>query len=626
MNSGGRSKTPTRMRLALAFFMAWAAGVSCGGQSSSAPEETSGQDMENDASSLHDASGADAAASAAPDTSTGPGLDAATADAPTNLDATVEDAAGPGDSGGAPADASGIDARADGKAPVIDAGHDASTSTGSGDAGSDARGPCRSDQLDCGGICVPNDAVNCGSCGHDCTALHATSTASCAAGQCVFPGLTCAPGWAHCSNDAGDGCEANITTAAHCGACGVACTSPPICATGGGTPACVKAVALSEGTANSFVLFSNGSVDSWGSDWGGYQSETSSNGQLGTNAPSNVVYTTATPTAVLTTGTVTAIASGDSHSCALLANGTVECWGDNFFGELGQDIGVTQSSVPVVVPGLSNVMAIDVGGTISCALITGGTVECWGNDDDGELASTNIAVCNGFDNCSPTPVTIPGLTGVTAIAVGNSTDITEDHVCALLGNGTIKCWGYNGNGEVGNGTVSTTGGVSTPVTVSGITTATAIEGHEYGHCALLTGGTVKCWGSGTNGELGNGSTNAAPTPVTVSGLTDAQSLSVGSTAETVCAVRATGTAVCWGFNGNAQLGNGAPSSTMLSDTPVPVSNLTNVAQVAGSTFHMCAVLTTGEVWCWGDNGNSELANTSVMATVNYNPTPLPVQW
>jgi alpha-tubulin suppressor-like RCC1 family protein len=414
-----------------------------------------------------------------------------------------------------------------------------------------------------------------------------------------------------------------VMSPADCGGCAVACTSPPICATAGPTPACVQAIAVADGTMDSFALLSNGSVDGWGSDNGGFQSYTNNDGQLGDNAP--VGTETLTPSPVSTTAAATAIASGDSHSCALLANGTVECWGDNTVGELGVDTTDTfASSVPVVVPGLANVIAIDVGGTISCALITGGTVECWGYNGDDELGSTSTASCNGVDPCSSTPVAIPGLSGVQAIAVGNASAVLADHACALLSSGTVKCWGYNGNGEVGNGTISTSGGIATPVTVSGITTATAIQAHQYGACALLTGGSVKCWGSGTNGELGNGSTNASPTPVSVSNLTDAQSLSVGSSAETVCAVRTNGNAVCWGFNGNAQLGNGAPSSTLLSSTPVPVSLLTNVAQIAGSTYHMCAVLTTGEVWCWGDNGDDELANSS--AAGNYNPTPVAVQW
>jgi alpha-tubulin suppressor-like RCC1 family protein len=196
-----------------------------------------------------------------------------------------------------------------------------------------------------------------------------------------------------------------------------------------------------------------------------------------------------------------AVSIGGSHACAVLANGTVRCWGGNAYGELGSAPSLP-SLTPVTVPGLTNVVAVSAGSTHTCAILGNGTVRCWGRNGSGRLG-------NGSNINSPTPVAVSGLTNVVAISAGAS------HSCAVLANGTGRCWGDNRKGRLGNG--SSAAGSLTPVAVSGLTNAVAISAGGEHSCALLANGSARCWGRNGSGRLGNGSTIDSLTPVVVSG-------------------------------------------------------------------------------------------------------------
>jgi hypothetical protein len=177
------------------------------------------------------------------------------------------------------------------------------------------------------------------------------------------------------------------------------------------------------------------------------------------------------------------------------------------------------------------------------------------------------------------------------------------HSCALLSGGTVRCWGYNGNGELGIGT--TTGPNNTPAAaVSGLSGVTAISSGDHDHtCALLSGGTVECWGYNGYGELGTNTTTSSSTPVAVSGLSGI--VAIGARAYHSCAVSSSRAVQCWGDNSNGELGNG---TTTNSSTPVQASAVAGAVAVHGGIRYTCALLSTGPVECWGLNTSGQLGN------------------
>jgi alpha-tubulin suppressor-like RCC1 family protein len=333
------------------------------------------------------------------------------------------------------------------------------------------------------------------------------------------------------------------------------------------------------------IILDNGSVKCWGrNDYG----------QLGDGTTTDKY----TPVVVNGLSNVVAIATSTYHSCALLSDGTVKCWGRNDRGELGDGVISLYESTPVVVNRLSNVVAISTGGYHTCALLSDGTVKCWGANDRGQLG-------DGTLEDKSTPVTVKGLSNAIAIASGDL------HTCALLGDGTVKCWGGNYFGQLGDGTNVSK---STPITVNGLTNAVAISAGGYHTCALLSDGTVKCWGRNDRGELGDGKVvSYESTPVTVIGLSNVIEISTG-VAHT-CALLNDGTVKCWGNNADGQLGDG---TTTPSSVPVTVNGLSNVIMITTGGWHTCALFNDGTIKCWGDNYFGQLGDGT------QNDSPIPV--
>jgi len=299
---------------------------------------------------------------------------------------------------------------------------------------------------------------------------------------------------------------------------------------------------------------------------------------------------------------VSQVKGGGHHTCALTTVGGVKCWGYNNNGHLGDGTTI-QRLTPVNVSGLaSGVTAITVGADHSCALTSGGGVKCWGYNGNGQLGDTTTTQ-------RLIPVDVSGLTsGVTAIAANWL------HTCALLTSGGVKCWGKNDRSQLGDGSVTDS---STPVSVNSLGSITAISvglGHS---CALTSGGGVKCWGANTYGQLGDTTTTQRLTPVDVSGLTSGVTAIAGGLEHT-CALLTSGGVMCWGRNDNGQLGD---TTTISNSTPVSVSGLSGVVTaIATGGNHTCALMSGGGMQCWGANTYGQLGN----GTITGSSTPVSV--
>ena len=349
--------------------------------------------------------------------------------------------------------------------------------------------------------------------------------------------------------------------------------------------------AVAAGSDHTCVLATDGGVQCWGSD---------AYGQLGVGGNSRLL--TAADVLALTGG-MSALAAGYSHNCVVAVGGGVKCWGANGNGQLGDGTTTTRAT-PAGVSGLAGgVSKLALGNSHSCALTSGGGAKCWGYNSYGQLG-------DGTTTQRTTPVDVTGLTsGVVAVAAGYY------HTCALTSGGGVKCWGYNSYGQLGDGTTTQR---STPVDVSGLTSGVvALTAGYYHTCAVTSAGGVKCWGYNSNGQLGDGTTTYRSTPVDVSGLTSGVAAIAAGYYRT-CAVTSGGGLKCWGSNSNGQLGDG---TTTQRSTPVDVSGLTSgVVAITAGSCHTCGVTSAGGVKCWGNNSNGQLGD----GTTTQRSTPVDV--
>ncbi len=296
--------------------------------------------------------------------------------------------------------------------------------------------------------------------------------------------------------------------------------------------------------------------------------------------------------------------AGIHQTCAVTRDGRAWCWGDGSQYQLGYGDNIGQL-LPRQVSGLTQVAEVVTNAAFSCARQLNGTAWCWGYGGDGALGY-------GGRSTQRLPVQVSPATGLTFMS---QLALSDYHACAVHRNGTAWCWGFNLQGQLGDGTTTRR---SQPVQVSGLTQVQQIVAGAHHSCALTPEGTVWCWGENRRGELGQGVVSTLPqrTPVQVPGLTGATWLS--AQVWHTCAVRTDTTVWCWGRNSAGQLGDG---STTDRPTPVQVVGLADVAQVSAGYYTSCALQHDGSTWCWGAGGSGRLGHGSTQGSL----TPVQVQ-
>ena len=425
-------------------------------------------------------------------------------------------------------------------------------------------------------------AAHCGACGRACSLPNATT--SCVGGTCRIG--ACNAGFGDCDGNATNGCETSLTSSlTHCGACGRLCA--PSNATAVCTMGTCNVGVCNPGFANCDTIAANGcEADT--------SRSTAHCGACGrTCAPANAMGS-------CTAGVcgITACNPGFSNCDMSTANGceTATASSATSCGRCGN---VCSLGSPCTLGVCENLWAqeLETNAQHTCVRRTSGALACWGSNIFGQLGDNTTTT-------SAIPVAATGITDAVDIAVGSR------HTCVRRSS-NVLCWGYNFNGQLGNGTMTNS---MTPVAVSGITTTTGIAaGHR--HTCVVRGGTVSCWGHGTFGQLGNNMTTMIATPVTVTGVIDAVQIAAGY--YHTCARRASGSVLCWGYNSNGELGNGLMTQ---SNVPVSVVGLTDATSIAAGQFHTCARRSTGAVVCWGSNSSGQLGN----GLMTNSPAPVTV--
>ncbi|MEM9190090.1 MAG: hypothetical protein AAGF12_12980 [Myxococcota bacterium] len=376
---------------------------------------------------------------------------------------------------------------------------------------------------------------------------------------------------ADCDGEASNGCETNTDVdPSHCGACGSSCPRDQTCMAGAcSEPSTQETHRVSGGLAHSCAIVDNGEVRCWG--YG-------NRGQLGNGGTSS----SDRPVAVRDLSGAVDVQARDYTSCARTSDGSVFCWGENENGELG-DGGGGNESTPQRVP-VPEAIDLGIGLNHGCVIDTEGRAHCWGDNGSGQL---------GHDN-GRNADRVESLTDLIQIDAGNQ------HTCALQHTGAVHCWGDNGFGQLGDGTENNRGAPGVEVDLPG--PATEISVGRRTSCARLASGPVYCWGANHYGEVnGQNSAEEIRSPSEVPGLDGLAIRDINCGGHFACALGSNGELRCWGDSRGGQQGRETR-------TIAPAEELESVGTVEffdASGHHIC-VGVGREVRCLGKDERGQI--------------------
>lgn len=435
---------------------------------------------------------------------------------------------------------------------------------------------------------------------------YAPCRVSCGAGGACPSGTTCGSD-GYCHRDDGEQCGApDLATIGDLGDLGDLAVPPQPgddggapCASDGGCPP--PAASIAAGARHGCAIRGDGALRCWGDNSSGQLGDTTMDSH---RAPVEVDGRHRDWTAV---------AAGEEHSCGLRGDGTLWCWGLGDDGRLGSPVnGPQPMPLPVGDKGW-RFRAVSAGARHTCAIRTDGALLCWGMNDNGQLG-------DGTRDSRPTPRPVSGPPdGWSAVAAGRG------DTCALHGS-ALYCWGWDENCQIGDGCPSD-GGLAPPVLTPLLIEIEA--GQRWSrvatgdaHTCALSDGRLYCWGSGGEGQLGNGGAQEArPRRIGV----DGDWLEVTAGASHSCALRGAGVLFCFGTDSDGRLGDGMAANSRA--TPVMVANPPGGAvrwlEVAAGASHSCGRSSTGAVYCWGDDGEGQLGIGPIDGGLTrLTPTPI----
>ena len=299
------------------------------------------------------------------------------------------------------------------------------------------------------------------------------------------------------------------------------------------------------------------------------------------------------PTQVGASGAWVSVAAGRFHTCAISTGKSLYCWGGNDYGQIGDATTGTDRLSPKRI-GVAGVWAdVAAGGYHTCAISTGNSLYCWGNNDYGQIGDGTIDT----DRHSPKRI---GGAGAWAGVTGGSI-----HTCAISTGKSLYCWGYNSLGSVGDGTTIPR---PSPRRIGNAGGWALAEAGDYHTCGISTGKSLYCWGVNDVGQIGDrtsGIDRHSPTKVGASGAWARVNAGGTNGQSHTCAISTGKSLYCWGFNFYGEIGDGTTTDRHSSKR---IGTAGVWAAASGGGYHTCAITTGKALYCWGHNANGQVGD------------------